>query len=104
MPRETIYEVVRPSRVLQDDGSWKDEELSKPTVRIEVGWSRDMYVQVATTKLGSNSEPVAVDKDMVPVEPEGIWDGQWVDLDRHLINELIRVLRRARDQAFGRDE
>jgi len=69
MPRETIYEVVRPSRVLQDDGSWKDEELSKPTVRIEVGWSRDMYVQVATTKLGSNSEPVAVDKDMVPVEP-----------------------------------
>jgi len=104
MPRETIYEVIRPVRVLQDDGSWKDEELRKPTVRIEVGWARDMHVQVATTKLGSNKEPAAVDKDMVPAEPEGTWDGQWIELDRHQINELIRHLRRARDAAYGRDE
>lgn len=31
-------------------------------------------------------------------------DGMYVDLDRQAINRLIRNLRRARDQAFGRDE
>ena len=31
-------------------------------------------------------------------------DGMYVDLDRRAINKLIRNLRRARDQAFGRDE
>lgn len=35
------------------------------------------------------------------VKVEGGW---YVDLGRREINELIRVLRRARDQAFGRDE
>lgn len=29
---------------------------------------------------------------------------QYVDLDRHAINRLIRVARAARDQAFGKDE
>ena len=28
----------------------------------------------------------------------------YVDLGRYEINQLIRILRRARDQAFGRDE
>jgi hypothetical protein len=31
-------------------------------------------------------------------------DGWFIDLDRRGINQLIRNLRRARDQAFGRDE
>lgn len=31
-------------------------------------------------------------------------DGFYVQLDRRGINDLIRHLRRARDQAFGRDE
>lgn len=31
-------------------------------------------------------------------------DGWFLDLDRNAINQLIRNLRRARDQAFGRDE
>lgn len=33
-----------------------------------------------------------------------VWNGYWVQLDRRAVNELIRKLRRARDQAFGRDE
>jgi hypothetical protein len=38
-------------------------------------------------------------------EPEPHFtDGMYVDLDRAGINKLIRNLRRARDQAFGRDE
>jgi hypothetical protein len=32
------------------------------------------------------------------------YSGVWTDLDRKGINDLIRVLRRARDAAFGRDE
>ncbi len=30
--------------------------------------------------------------------------GLWSDLDREGVNRLVRVLRRARDAAFGRDE
>lgn len=30
--------------------------------------------------------------------------GVWADLDRGGVNKLIKVLRRARDSAFGRDE
>jgi hypothetical protein len=54
--------------------------------RAEVGWSRDgVFVQLATTS-------------------GDIHDAAHVSLDRPAINNLIRVLRRARDQAFGRDE
>lgn len=33
-----------------------------------------------------------------------VYYGLWSNLNRDDINQLIRVLRRARDQAFGRDE
>lgn len=32
------------------------------------------------------------------------YDSLWATLDRSGVNEMIRVLRRARDQAFGKDE
>lgn len=32
------------------------------------------------------------------------YSGIWSDLDRHGCNQLIQVVRRARDQAFGKDE
>lgn len=32
------------------------------------------------------------------------YSGVWADVDREAINRLIRILRRARDAAFGRDE
>lgn len=34
----------------------------------------------------------------------GSLDSLWATMDRKQINDLIRVLRRARDAAFGRDE
>lgn len=38
-------------------------------------------------------------------DPDGwTWDGQFTDLDRHGLNQLIRALREARDKAYGRDE
>ena len=61
-----------------------------PPFRVEVGWDRYGAVQVATVdpeaELGSRES------------------GLYVDLDRRGINDLIRHLRKARDQAFGRDE
>ena len=34
----------------------------------------------------------------------GGFPGIWTDMNRHDVNELIRLLRKARDSAFGRDE
>lgn len=62
-------------------------------LRAEVCWSREAeYVQIATVA------------DEVP-QASGLGGEGWhVSLDRRSINLLIRHLRRARDQAFGRDE
>lgn len=62
-------------------------------LRTEVRWSRDGYVQVAT-----------VADEMPAASGTGSGEGWFVDLDRKGCNDLIRHLRRARDQAFGRDE
>ena len=57
-----------------------------------VDWSRGGYVQVAS--VGNEVPPESLSGD----------NGWFVDLDRERINELIRVLRKARDQVYGRDE
>jgi hypothetical protein len=66
---------------------------------VEVGWSRETgHVQVVTKAVNrATGERLSDD--------EGIHytDGMYVDLDRRGINDLIHNLRRARDQAFGRD-
>ena len=92
---------------------------------IEVGWSREAeYVQFATKTIdaidGSDyhprlepieapinlgGEPMGLIGDGVLLEAEGIRSsGVYLQMTRTSINDLIRVLRRARDQAFGRDE
>lgn len=75
MPKE----IVRPG--------WEPCDMA-----IVVGWSREAgHVQLATIRDGS----------------EGSHDpanGLYITLDRGSINDVIRHLRRARDQAFGRDE
>lgn len=94
MPKETVYPLPSP------DGTDADR-------RIEVGWSREQYVQIATTKLqpGADRNRGYIDGNGSPTEPlKHAWDGQWVALERWQINDLIRVLRKARDAAFGRDE
>lgn len=80
MPRETFYPASN----------------DEPDCRVEVRWSKERFLQVGTTK--HFVDPCA------DVSSQEWWEGQWVDLDRQTINDLIRVLRRARDQAFGRDE
>lgn len=82
MPKETVYSCYRG---LAEEGM---DPL--PDFRTEVLWGREHGVQIATTD---------------PEAPLGSRDsGLYVDLDRCGINDLIRILRKARDQAFGRDE
>jgi hypothetical protein len=98
MPKHHIYP---PSGV---DGASAPE-------RIELRWQREQYVQIATTAWqggtattpdpGAEYLPAAADDDG---EAKPAWDGRYVDLDRQRINHVIRQLRTARDQAFGRDE
>lgn len=57
---------------------------------VQVGWDREGSVQVGVSK-----------PDAKPGDPEG---SMWATLNRWQINDLIRLLRKARDGAFGRDE
>jgi hypothetical protein len=116
MPRETIYGQQHP---VFEPG---DPHPMVPVV--DVMWSREAeYVQVVTkatdahggrwagplpSESESESPAVTVGRDEVVIEAQPVethfTDGMHVDLDRKGINDLIRKLRRARDQAFGRDE
>lgn len=73
--------------------SWqRGAPYAEQAFRVEVGWQKDTgCVQVATT-------------DPAAPTSESVGAGLWVDLERQNINDLIRLLRKARDQAFGRDE
>ena len=96
------------------------QSRNTPTLDVTVGWSRDGGVQVATVAADADrrlrgwaetptAQPVGITvsgADLVsqPGTSFTRFDGWHVDLDRDQVNTLIRVLRRARDQAFGRDE
>jgi hypothetical protein len=78
--------------------------------QIIVGWQRDAGVQVgvinnasgvATVTCSIGGETTSVRDVPVPLPDSNGW---FADLDRKGLNDLIRLLRRARDAAFGRDE
>lgn len=98
MPRERIYGAETPF----------GEEDSRRSV-IDLTWSRETgHVQIATMSIdGVTGDPVEIGTIEVP-SPDGphrgILGGQYLQLDRDGCNRLIRNVRRARDQAFGRDE
>lgn len=87
MPKELIY-----------------DHVSGNAFQVKVSWDRDAnYVQVAS--IADNSEQRIRDiLDAGERDPNGtLFDGWYTTLDRAGINQLIRVLRRARDSAFGPD-
>lgn len=91
MPKEHVYGSLTPFGV---------EDPRRCVV--EVRWDRESgYFQIATKEASAElfvaGEPLP--ENTIPAEY-----GFYTDLDRRGINDLIRVLRRARDQAFGRDE
>jgi elongation factor P hydroxylase len=99
-------------------------EASSARGVVGVTWHRDdEHVQVFVELFNDDLQYVSGEDypDVVPVggrEPiktrtadgeaavmRKVWaDGFYVSMDRNGINKLIRNLRRARDQAFGRDE
>lgn len=88
MPKEVI--VQHWPRIFDDEGREVPQETQ---ALVQISWSREAeYVQIAT----GQRHPVTHESD----------SSEWlfVDMDRSMINEAIRVLRRARDQALGRDE
>lgn len=65
-----------------------------------VTWSRESGdVQLVTRLHGAEVPSIEEHEKGIPVQY-----GYYVSLDRAGLNKLIRNLRRARDQAFGRDE
>lgn len=91
MPKETVFgEQFAPV----------EEQGGTPSVPVaEVRWSRNGGpVQIVTRAEDPHGGRLT--------DYEGVHytDGFHVDLSRTTINQLIRNLRRARDQAFGRDE
>lgn len=81
---------------------------------VTVGWGRDQgTVQIHTASperlVAATVERAERGSDLpehgAKPTAEGVpFSGWFADLGRADLNDLIRVLRRARDQAFGRDE
>lgn len=90
MPKEIVYSDLLPHG-----------EKDPARAIVEVGWTREHDVQIATRCIRADDEEVY---DFDPGKPIPVERGYYVDLGRRQINDLIRNLRRARDQAFGRDE
>ena len=85
------------SYVITKSDQKRADEQGGELPAILVGWHSNGWVQLASVLKqsveGSTSELEAkVDQ------------GQFIDLDRDACNQLIRMLRRARDAAYGRDE
>jgi len=93
MPAEKVHGIQAALEV--------GELVPSPQVPIvDVRWNREgSYVQIVTKATDAYGGRYAGES------PETHFtDGMYVDLDRAAINKLIRNLRRARDQAFGKDE
>lgn len=93
MPRFMLYPNPSPGEAHAD-------------TRVEVAWGRDSGdVVIAATKLRPGAH-----RDWETTVPDEnghayrAWEGEFVPLTRDKINQLIRELRRARDQAYGADQ
>ncbi len=81
MPRETVY----------DQATLYD---------VEIGWSSDS-VQIGIQS--HDREPLVKHLAQDAADP-AMFTSLWGNLDRAGCNRMIKLLRRARDEAFGRDE
>lgn len=106
--REAAHEIDRdttgPHRgasVMERTGVMPKENVNSDmegTTRIEVSWQHDAYIQL-TTALRREEPATAEHPNHVAYDT-----GAYVSLDRHGINRLIQILRRARNAVFGKDE
>ena len=122
MPKSNINAPMRFGRELQEDGSWVDIP-PEPVRRVSVGWAKGTHVQVGIGWVDETPKVINTTGNATAAgltssgrysldylnsgetdEAGKVWLSQWCDMDRHTINQLIRDLRKARDEAFGRDE
>ena len=110
MPKFNIYTTAQPG-VNVETG----EVVAVVPRRVSVGWSRHQYAQIGVGHAfdakfdGDRRTTTGVPIDGAVLQTAQAddateWVEEWIDLDRHMINQLIRELRTARDAAFGRDE
>jgi hypothetical protein len=97
MPAEKVYGI---QAVLETPDGEMARGVSAGVPIVDVRWNREGgYVQIVSKETDSFGGRLVGD------DPGShVTDGYYVDLDRNAINDLIRNLRRARDQAFGKDE
>lgn len=109
MPRESIW-ASTPREVMYDGAG---------LYNVEVGWARERDVQVGVRLVGEQSiaamllglpphpgegeQPLVVTYAGRDITLPG-FDCLWANFDRGQVNRMIRILRRARDEAYGRDE
>jgi hypothetical protein len=80
------------------------------TRRLELHWARESQtVMLGSTRWQGQPGEVATDREYLDSEndhepPLPAWDGPLIELQRSQINHLIKQLRAARDQAYGKDE
>lgn len=97
MPKINMYGIPNPNSNLADR-------------RIELCWhpaSMGGGVQIGLTTVADGAEAFADREYFGGTETESarkVWQGQFMDLDRSQINQLIRHLRECRDKSYGRDE
>lgn len=92
MPKEYIG--VDPQVWGSSTLSWGIDGTVQMTVAGPIGW-RDPLLPRAGQRVIEGAEPV---------DPDNELDWHFTFTQRSEINKLIRLLRKARDQAFGRDE
>ena len=92
MPKEIIHDdsLVGEERAL---ALGVNPDNSTP-LAVEVGWGRDATVQIATINLQNGDGDKRYTSEY----------GWFTELNRSMVNRLIQVLRKARDQAYGADE
>lgn len=96
MPKELIYSPEALGATLHDGTSNQAPDLY-PVEHLAVGWSKDRGVQVGIT--AGPAATIRIDEGTTGGETESLW----LNLSRDRINDLIRILRRARDGAYGPD-
>jgi hypothetical protein len=77
--------------------------VAMDALRVQVGWHPNGHVQVATVHTDSPATLPGEKQDHDDTPPPVPFDGWHATLDREGVNRLIRVLRKARDSAFGAD-
>lgn len=95
--RSQRHDDLRASRYV------RDEEV----VEGEPAASAEDLAERIRSRLPAHTAEQALSRLVVRTRTEAephFTEGMYVDLDRRGINSLIAVLRRARDQAFGKDE